>query len=70
MTPLQLQGIGMTSQRTRDRLITRLMGKGIKNREVLEVLPGVGRKTANVVLNTAFGWLKDNKSRHHLRLAA
>ncbi|GAB54678.1 endonuclease III [Glaciecola punicea ACAM 611] len=26
------------------------------NREALEALPGVGRKTANVVLNTAFGW--------------
>ncbi|MEH6454045.1 MAG: endonuclease III [Psychromonas sp.] len=27
-----------------------------ENRESLEALPGVGRKTANVVLNTAFGW--------------
>jgi endonuclease-3 len=27
-----------------------------QNREALEALPGVGRKTANVVLNTAFGW--------------
>ena len=27
-----------------------------ENREALEALPGVGRKTANVVLNTAFGW--------------
>jgi endonuclease III len=26
------------------------------SREALEALPGVGRKTANVVLNTAFGW--------------
>ena len=26
-----------------------------ENREALEALPGVGRKTANVVLNTAFG---------------
>ena len=26
-----------------------------KEREALEALPGVGRKTANVVLNTAFG---------------
>ena len=43
MTPLQLQGIGMTSQRTRDRLITRLMGKGIKNREVLEVIANTPR---------------------------
>lgn len=34
-----------------------------ENREALEALPGVGRKTANVVLNTAFGWLKDNEGR-------
>ncbi|MEQ3659692.1 MAG: endonuclease III [Glaciecola sp.] len=27
-----------------------------ESREHLEALPGVGRKTANVVLNTAFGW--------------
>jgi endonuclease-3 len=27
-----------------------------ENREHLEALPGVGRKTANVVLNMAFGW--------------
>ena len=26
-----------------------------RSREALEALPGVGRKTANVVLNTAFG---------------
>ncbi len=30
-------------------------GKVPRNREALEALPGVGRKTANVVLNTAFG---------------
>ena len=33
-----LQGIGMTSQRTRDRLVERLREKGIKNRRVLEVI--------------------------------
>ncbi|KZN31792.1 endonuclease IV [Pseudoalteromonas luteoviolacea CPMOR-2] len=27
-----------------------------QDREALEALPGVGRKTANVVLNCAFGW--------------
>jgi len=37
-----------------------------ENREALEALPGVGRKTANVVLNTAFGWLKDNEGRYFL----
>lgn len=30
-------------------------GEVPRNREALEALPGVGRKTANVVLNTAFG---------------
>ncbi|MFL5008411.1 MAG: endonuclease III domain-containing protein, partial [Microvirga sp.] len=30
-------------------------GKVPEDREALERLPGVGRKTANVVLNTAFG---------------
>ncbi len=37
-----------------------------KNRADLEALPGVGRKTANVVLNTAFGWLKDNEGKYFL----
>ncbi len=38
MTPLQLQGIGMTSQRTRDRLVGRLIEQGIRNPEVLAVM--------------------------------
>lgn len=33
-----IRGIGMTSQRTRDRLIERLREKGIRNEQVLEVL--------------------------------
>ncbi|MBV8446611.1 MAG: endonuclease III [Hyphomicrobiales bacterium] len=36
-------------------LIERHAGKVPRNREALEALPGVGRKTANVVLNVAFG---------------
>ncbi|MBA6362902.1 endonuclease III, partial [Colwellia sp. BRX8-8] len=36
-------------------------GEVPKERAALEALPGVGRKTANVVLNTAFGQLKDNE---------
>jgi endonuclease-3 len=36
-------------------LIERHGGKVPRSREALEALPGVGRKTANVVLNTAFG---------------
>ncbi len=38
------------------RLLLELHGGEVpKTREALEALPGVGRKTANVVLNTAFG---------------
>lgn len=37
-------------------LIEQHDGQVPENREALEALPGVGRKTANVVLNTAFGW--------------
>ena len=33
-----IQGIGMTSQRTRDRLVERLRAKGIENERVLEVI--------------------------------
>ena len=36
-------------------LIERHEGRVPSDREALESLPGVGRKTANVVLNTAFG---------------
>ncbi|MCG6870850.1 MAG: endonuclease III [Gammaproteobacteria bacterium] len=36
-------------------LIERHAGQVPRTREELEALPGVGRKTANVVLNTAFG---------------
>lgn len=36
-------------------LITQHNGKVPDDRSALEALPGVGRKTANVVLNTAFG---------------
>ena len=36
-------------------LIERYGGEVPRDREALEALPGVGRKTANVVLNTAFG---------------
>ena len=37
------------------RLLDEFDGKVPENRDALETLPGVGRKTANVVLNTAFG---------------
>lgn len=41
--------------KTCERLIERFQGQVPSTREALETLPGVGRKTANVVLNTAFG---------------
>ena len=37
------QGIGMTSQRTRDRLVQRLRDEGIKNNQVLEVIGATPR---------------------------
>ena len=36
-------------------LVSEHQGEVPRDREALEALPGVGRKTANVVLNTAFG---------------
>ncbi|MEZ2721386.1 endonuclease III [Paenalcaligenes hominis] len=41
--------------RTCELLIEKHQGEVPNTREALEALPGVGRKTANVVLNTAFG---------------
>ena len=38
-----------------EMLIERHDGEVPRTRDALEALPGVGRKTANVVLNTAFG---------------
>lgn len=35
---VDIQGVGMTSQRTRDRLITRLKEEGIQNEQLLEVM--------------------------------
>ncbi|MCJ8320849.1 MAG: endonuclease III [Colwellia sp.] len=42
--------------KTCQMLVDLHQGEVPENREALEALPGVGRKTANVVLNTAFGW--------------
>lgn len=38
LTEQQISGVGMTSQRTRDRLIERLREKGIDNERVLQVM--------------------------------
>ncbi|HET9023997.1 MAG TPA: endonuclease III [Burkholderiaceae bacterium] len=52
-------GLYRTKARNVIRLSQRLLeehgGEVPREREALEALPGVGRKTANVVLNTAFG---------------
>ncbi|MGY5721559.1 endonuclease III [Vibrio cincinnatiensis] len=37
-------------------LLDKYQGEVPEDRAALESLPGVGRKTANVVLNTTFGW--------------
>jgi len=50
-------------------LIERHAGAVPRSREALEALPGVGRKTANVVLNTAFGEPTIAVDTHILRLA-
>lgn len=42
--------------KTCEQLLTLHEGEVPEDRDALEALPGVGRKTANVVLNTAFGW--------------
>jgi endonuclease-3 len=39
------------------------------SREALEALPGVGRKTANVILNTAFGYPTIAVDTHIFRVA-
>jgi len=50
-------------------LIERHGGEVPADREALESLPGVGRKTANVVLNTAFGQPTIAVDTHIFRLA-
>ncbi|MGD8118892.1 endonuclease III [Vibrio sp. TRT 29B02] len=50
-------------------LIEQHGGEVPENREALEALPGVGRKTANVVLNTAFGWPTIAVDTHIFRVA-
>ena len=50
-------------------LLTQHHGEVPLTREALEALPGVGRKTANVVLNTAFGQPTIAVDTHIFRLA-
>ena len=56
-----VQSIGLYRNKARNVietcriLLTEHDGRVPRSREALQALPGVGRKTANVVLNTAFG---------------
>lgn len=50
-------------------LVDQHRGEVPEDRESLEALPGVGRKTANVVLNTAFGWPTMAVDTHIFRVA-
>ena len=40
---LQVQGVGMTSQRTRERLIQRLVDQGVSNPQVLDLIRNIPR---------------------------
>lgn len=51
------------------QLLERHGGEVPRNRDALEALPGVGRKTANVVLNTAFGEATIAVDTHIFRVA-
>ncbi len=51
------------------KLLAEHEGKVPESREVLMALPGVGRKTANVVLNTAFGQNTIGIDTHAFRVA-
>ena len=50
-------------------LVEQHSGEVPETREALEALPGVGRKTANVVLNTAFGQLTMAVDTHIFRVS-
>jgi endonuclease-3 len=50
-------------------LVEQYAGEVPRTREALEALPGVGRKTANVVLNTAFGMPTIAVDTHIFRVA-
>ena len=55
--------------KTCEILVNHCEGEVPEDRAALEALPGVGRKTANVVLNTAFGWPTIAVDTHIFRVA-
>jgi len=70
-----IKTIGLFNSKARNLMKTAALlveqydGKVPRNRAGLEALPGVGRKTANVILNTAFGELTIAVDTHIFRLA-
>lgn len=52
MSQFDLQGIGMTSQRTRDRLVARLRERGLKDEVVLSLIGSVPR---HIFIDEAWG---------------
>lgn len=69
-----VQAIGLYRSKARnvaalaDILVREHDGNVPADRDLLETLPGVGRKTANVVLNTAFGHATIAVDRHIFRV--
>lgn len=70
-----IQTIGLYNNKARnifktcEILLKQHKGQVPRSREALEALPGVGRKTANVVLNTAFGEATIAVDTHIFRVA-
>jgi endonuclease-3 len=70
-----IKSIGLYNSKAKNiiatcRLLTEHHGGAVpKTREELERLPGVGRKTANVILNTAFGEATIAVDTHIFRVA-
>jgi len=70
-----IKSIGLYRNKARNvislsaRLISDYGGRVPEDRDALETLPGVGRKTANVVMNIAFGWPTMAVDTHVLRVS-
>lgn len=70
-----LKTVGLYNTKTKNliglcqQLVEKHGGKVPENREALEALPGVGRKTASVVLNTVFGHIEIAVDTHIFRVA-
>ena len=71
----QIKTIGLFNTKARNviaaaqALVDHHGGEVPRDREILQSLPGVGRKTANVVLNTAFGEPRIAVDTHIFRVA-